>query len=430
VSLSTKRKNGLLGTSHTTENNTNEFSNDNRHLVDDNTSQAITQGQVEQMRADPAMHGSKIVAKIIQNSSTFKLKTSYSQAKYVRRKQIKYQPRCRLVRCTPSSMCQALYLKDSRKLMNLREDSLAQILSYSNLCAGKRVIVFDTCLGVVLGSCAQRMGGYGTIFGLYTGFAPPYVDWISKFNLSFVEQNSIHWVHTGQLFHDEEGDEGDKEQAEKNILDDKDQEVDMELQEREQLLWPCPLQTHTEQYISKMKTDQERYQFLLKRNSRFARKMTRSTSQEILRNIMDPKRKCQSLIIACKYDPTSTLLSLIQYLEPSCPFVVFYEYLEPLAHCFQIIQEKGLAINLRLCDTWMREYQVLPGRTHPNMTMSQNGGFILTGIKLCPQFGKNELDEHVLKDLRSQYYGRRKGNQKRKLEGGDNEKTKKDMKIN
>jgi len=55
----------------------------------------------------------------------------------------------------------------------------------------------------------------------------------------------------------------------------------------------------------------------------------------------------------------------------------------------------------------MREFQVLPGRTHPNMNMGQHGGFILTGMKVCPIYGINELDEELEKQIREQIGGRR-----------------------
>lgn len=55
----------------------------------------------------------------------------------------------------------------------------------------------------------------------------------------------------------------------------------------------------------------------------------------------------------------------------------------------------------------MREYQVLPNRTHPQMTMSQNGGFILSGIKLCPINGKNDLklDQEEINEIKAEYGG-------------------------
>jgi hypothetical protein len=118
-------------------------------------------------------------------------------------------------------------------------------------------------------------------------------------------------------------------------------------------------------------------------------------------------RPCDCVIVATRYDPTPTLERLLPHLAPSCPFVVYSEFIEPLALCFQEIQELGLAINIRLSDTWTRGYQVLPGRTHPNMNMSQSGGFILTGIKLDPEAGRNELDEDLLKEIRAEVGGRR-----------------------
>ena len=37
----------------------------------------------------------------------------------------------------------------------------------------------------------------------------------------------------------------------------------------------------------------------------------------------------------------------------------------------QMMLRRNIAINLRLTDTWFREYQVLEGRTHPQMTMDE-----------------------------------------------------------
>jgi len=386
--------------------------NDNRNLVDDNTSQAITADELHKMRSDPSLSGAEIVETIIKNSASFSAKTSFSKAKYIKKKQMKYQPRCRLVRCTSSSICEALFLKDARKIMNLREDSLAQILSFANISAGSKILCFDNCMGLITGACAQRMGGYGLIHSIYTGFAPPFIDTIARFNLSFVEHSSMKWVHAGHIFHDDAHPEKEVEGE------------DIDMIERNKLHWPCPMQSHTEEYIVNMDTEKKRVEFLQKRCGRFARKLTRSTPDENAASLKNGK-KCDSLILASSYDPKVTLLKLLPYLETSCPFVVFCENMEPLFECFQELQNQKLAINLRLSDTWLREYQVLPNRTHPNMTMSQNGGFILTGVKLCPVHGVNELDDSMIKEIRSEIGGRRGKKRKNSPFGGaDNKKDK------
>ena len=42
-----------------------------------------------------------------------------------------------------------------------------------------------------------------------------------------------------------------------------------------------------------------------------------------------------------------------------------------------------------LTEGFLRQYQVLPGRTHPMMNMSGSGGFILSVIKVYVRFGSN-----------------------------------------
>ena len=42
---------------------------------------------------------------------------------------------------------------------NLRSDSLAQILAFANVYAGVQVTVFDTCMGLVVSSVLERLGG-------------------------------------------------------------------------------------------------------------------------------------------------------------------------------------------------------------------------------------------------------------------------------
>lgn len=384
--------------------------NDNRNLVDDNKAQALDQRQVQRLRRT-GTEGAVIVDKLISNSATFENKTEFSKAKYVARKQMKYQQRCRMVRCTPYSVCQAMFIKEPRKMLNMREDTLGQILSYSNVCAGCQVLVMESVMGVVTGALAQRMGGYGKILSVYYGQQPSYLDMISRFNLSFAENHSIKWIHSEDVLY--------QDASNSNNL----KEEDPDKVEREKLVWPCPLQDHTRAYLEKMGNIREQKNFLAKRCARFARKLTRHTPMEAREWLHS--RKCDSIIIVTHYDPTSTLLELLPYLAPSSPFVVYCEFIEPLSECFRELQKQNLAINIRLSDTWMREYQVLPGRTHPSMTMSQTGGYILTGIKLCPITGHNELDETLLKEIKEKMGGRRGRKTKGNKNWGDGQKKKK-----
>ncbi|KAL7432467.1 hypothetical protein ACHAXM_003127 [Skeletonema potamos] len=485
----------------TTENNTNcgEETNsnnddtkmiiDNRNLVDDNTSQTLTQNQVHTLLSTQTP-GSTIVAALISNSSTFSSKTAFSQAKYVKRKQLKYQPRCRIVRITPSTLCSAMHLKDARKICNLREDTLGQLLSNANICAGQRVLVVDTAVqGIITASCVRRMGGYGSVLSLYCGQQPGYLDVVNRMNFTVMEKQALKWIAFGEMF----GDYDEKKRQTDKLRDEESGEVvDVEKRDRDLVKWPAPLQPHTRRYLLEdVKNEKKISEFLSKRSARFARKLTRNTMLELreladsCRDVeenynIDPScsieenteeegsamvidddkndipqdvRQCDSLIIATKYDPTATLLRLLPYLAPSCPFVIYHEFLEPLLDTFRTLQNyyvvenqedgnevpmmrrRNIAINLRLTDTWFREFQVLEGRTHPNMSISQNGGYILLGTKLCPKTGTNEMDELKVREIRARVGGRRGTRRKvvstkRKNEsdvgGNDNEKRAKE----
>lgn len=95
-----------------------------------------------------------------------------------------------------------------------------------------------------------------------------------------------------------------------------------------------------------------------------------------------------SLIIASKYRPLPILKQSLYLLAPSSAFVIFSEFLEPLLDCFAYLQETNLALKLVLGETWLREFQALPGRFRPDMFMSSSGGYFLSGIYVgsvpCP----------------------------------------------
>lgn len=81
-----------------------------------------------------------------------------------------------------------------------------------------------------------------------------------------------------------------------------------------------------------------------------------------------------------------------------------------------------LAIQLQLTETWNREIKVAKNVTHPQMTMSATGGYILTGVKV------NQVE--VVVEKKGKYVGKGIGaikGRKRKAPGaGDGgEKPKK-----
>lgn len=94
---------------------------------------------------------------------------------------------------------------------------------------------------------------------------------------------------------------------------------------------------------------------------------------ELLRKNLD------ALIVVAKEHPVSILNALLPFVKPSRPVVVFGTSREILLETFAELKASGKVTGLRLTTNWLRMYQVLPNRTHPDVNMSGHGGFLLCG---------------------------------------------------
>jgi tRNA (adenine-N(1)-)-methyltransferase non-catalytic subunit len=129
---------------------------DNRELVDMNqltkgreNSQKLGANEIEELRKS-GMDGKSVMKSLIENSSTFKQKTDFSQEKWVKRKSAKHAPTFYALRCTSFSLCKAYFLKDPSRTCNLREDSLSRMLTMSNVQQGSRALVADSMNGMLV----------------------------------------------------------------------------------------------------------------------------------------------------------------------------------------------------------------------------------------------------------------------------------------
>lgn len=96
------------------------------------------------------------------------------------------------------------------------------------------------------------------------------------------------------------------------------------------------------------------------------------------------EREADGLVVVGKEHPGNILKRLLRYLHPSRPFVAFCSVREPLQELFLELKARSDVTALRLTESWLRSYQVLPDRTHPDVNMSGSGGFLLSGIKVDP----------------------------------------------
>ena len=89
------------------------------------------------------------------------------------------------------------------------------------------------------------------------------------------------------------------------------------------------------------------------------------------------------------------MIECLHLLACGSPFVFYHEFMEPLVECYHYLLQREIGVRMVLADTWYREFQVLPGRTHPNMFVPTSGGYLLFGIYIGTSIVKKEIDVKI-----------------------------------
>nr|XP_014435513.1 tRNA (adenine(58)-N(1))-methyltransferase non-catalytic subunit TRM6 isoform X2 [Pelodiscus sinensis]XP_025033756.1 tRNA (adenine(58)-N(1))-methyltransferase non-catalytic subunit TRM6 isoform X2 [Pelodiscus sinensis] len=374
---------------------TKEAGTDNRNIVDDGKSQKLTHDDIQALK-DKGIKGQEIVQQLIENSTTFRGKTEFAQDKYIKKKKKKYEAVITIVKPSTRILSTMYYAREPGKINHLRYDTLAQMLTLGNIRAGNKMIVMETCAGLVLGAIMERMGGHGSIIQMYPGGGPvraatscfgfpeSFFRTLYEFPLSKV-CSLVSGTFSSETLPSE---------PDYNVP--VEEESNGSLEEKQTLIQETEVESNTEAVMESIETgDQETMDDLAaedaeckeskeRRNKENIREKQRK-QQERKRKLVETaalleEKNADGLIVASKFHPTPLLLSLLEFVAPSRPFVVYCQYKEPLLDCYTKLREKGGVINLKLSETWLRNYQVLPDRSHPKLMMSGGGGYLLSGI--------------------------------------------------
>jgi tRNA (adenine58-N1)-methyltransferase non-catalytic subunit len=293
---------------------------DNRNLTDAGSSHQKLQPQdIAEMRTSGAS-GEQIIEALVKNSSTWESKTQFSQQKWLARKEQKYAPRLRVVRCDATEVCESYFQKHRDKVGSLRPDTLAQILAFSNVSAGATAVVFDTCMGVVVSAVAERLGGRGRILAPFAGTHPA-ADALRNVNFDDATESSVVFFHTSEM--------GKLESTRGEPLPVEDTAESREARVQEMLNTVPPfLAKKLAAFKSDSKGEAEKKAFLEKREGRIRRQCQKRDPAAIRHWL---REQSDSLVIAAPgFDVTEILLKLWPTLAPAAPFVIFSEYVEPL----------------------------------------------------------------------------------------------------
>lgn len=294
-------------------------------------------------------------------------------------------------------------------MCGLRWDTLAQMLSFSGLHAGSRALVFDGVLGLVVGACAYRMRGHGTVLAAFDGQQPHFTV-VDMLNLRAEDLNIIQTVPSEEL-----APAADNVRAQ-GFVQCTPEEVARQDAEAQALAAAATQAAaavkaaHHPELVADGAVSQR------VRNAKPHQGCGRQY-EPVARVRRELRAGATCLVIASRHHPLSVLQECLALLVPSSPFVVYCEHVQPLVACYLHVTERRLAVKVNktdhstvtstsrrtlpltalssvsvpcrsilpchqvaLSDTWMREFQTLPGRFHPEMFMSTTGGFLLTGI--------------------------------------------------
>ncbi|KAI7756288.1 hypothetical protein M8C21_032833 [Ambrosia artemisiifolia] len=355
-----------------------EESRDNRALIDNNTAQTLTGEDIEGLRRQGAS-GNEIVEALIANSATYENKTAFSQDKYKLKKQKKYDPKVLLRRPFARSICDTYFKKYPSRIGFLRVDTLSLLLSFANVTAQSDVLVVDMIGGLITGAVAERLGGTGYVCNTYRGGSPHSLEIVRLFNFGDEINRRIVRLPLAELSSSQNGDskENGQLQAGSSI---------------ESIDNPS---NHSDATLSSISSDQPVSMEATTVSSEDQRPDTVTAVPKVHKAVQPGEKAPEdaikswkengfsSLIIAApNVDAWSIVKEVLPFLSFSAPFVIYHQYLQPLATCMHNLQVEKMAIGLQITEPWLREYQVLPSRTHPHMQMSACGGYVLSGTKI------------------------------------------------
>jgi len=157
---------------------------DNRNFAQDGSAQTLSCGEVEKLKAS-GLCGEGLINKVIEGSNTFAEKTSFSQSKYLARKQLKYVSQVTIVGSFSDSQLSAELLCEvyasqqiSSRVGFLSKPEILRSLLYHGNVSGSSAgftLVYDECAGLVTAAAVKLMGGGGADSGGKRDSLPPVI---------------------------------------------------------------------------------------------------------------------------------------------------------------------------------------------------------------------------------------------------------------
>ncbi|KAI0033977.1 Gcd10p-domain-containing protein [Vararia minispora EC-137] len=311
---------------------TNELINDGMAV------QPLTAMEIETLKQS-GVHAAEIIKKQIEAHANYELKTEYSKDKYKKRKEAKFLKAFTTVEPTLFNVCEYWFHKDQTRIRDLRIDTLSQMINLANIRPGGRYLAVDDVSGLLVSAILDRLGGDGRLLTICDVDSPPAYPVMTQMNfpqhIVVPILASLNWATAEEDY-------------------------------TPVALLPDPAQ-------ESIKSDKHR----VRMNKRKATSnLLASARQELFVGGFE------GLLIASEYEPMSILERLAPYIGGSASVVIYSPHLQPLTSLQNRMRLDPQYLAPSVTESWLRRYQVLPGRTHPTMMTTGSGGYLLHATKM------------------------------------------------
>lgn len=322
---------------------TNELINDGEFV------QPLTLGEIEGLKKS-GVHASDIIKAQIEQHANYSMKTEYSKEKYKQRKEAKYSKTFSTVEPTIYNVCDHWFKKDQNRIRDIRPDTLSQILNLANVRPGGRYIAVDEASGLLVSAILERLGGEGRLISICDVDSPPAYPVMTLMNF---RKDIVTNVHSS-------------------------------------LNWATAQEDYTPAVAQESSSEvgkSERHRIRLDKRKNAADTLL-NAREELFAGEYD------ALLIASDYDPMEILQNLIVYVAGSGSIVIQSPFSQPLTELQSKLRLDPSYLAPSITESWLRRYQVLPGRTHPTMNTSGSGGFLLHAIKVYDDPNASKVSSH------------------------------------
>lgn len=371
--------------------NREKSGNDNRNITDDGASQNLSKEEIVKLQEESAS-SSEIVESLVNNSKTFASKTEYSQEKYLKKKEKKYFEYVQVRKPSIRLLAQMFYRQDPAKTQGLRVDDLSQILTNANIQTEGNYILYDSGTnGLVTAAVLDQIGSQtkSKLIHMHPGnecqknafvamhFPPEQAERCINVNLYSVLR--CYYQNKSESVENKTNTNASENETNVNVNETNANEnkrntnaSENETNANENKRNTC--ENESESPPAKKPKLESAAEINTAKKPHWQLENERAC--ELLRN------KTDALIVIAKEHPVTIVKELQVFLNPSRSLVAFSLLREPLQDLYVYLKTRCDFVCIKLSNNFMRHYQVLPERTHPEVNMC-SGGYILTAHKLA-----------------------------------------------